>query len=203
MTSLNTIGREDGAKQDAEMLPAALRLIASVFEREVSRELLTGLRERRADISTALGGDPLARLDLQDEDAVIEALTVEYCRLFIGPRGHMPPVESVALGEGRFWGPATEAVSEFYRNAGFVRDSDASVLPDHISMQLDFLATLEEQGRKEPAKDFAQEHVLRWLPVLVKHIADNTALPFYLVWARGLQTILEELYAEEAQQCLE
>ena len=184
--------------QPAQGIPTALRLVASIFEREVNERLLNELIERREEVCEALGSDPLPGLDLDNRAEAIESLAIEYCRLFIGPRGHIPPVESVVLGEGRYWGPSTEAVVEFYKAAGIAWNEDAPLLPDHISMELDCLALLEERRQNGLARTFAREHLLRWLPALVEHITTNAALAFYPAWGKALKTILEQLYHEEA-----
>ena len=120
----------------------ALRLFASIFAREPDEKLVRELMSRQAAIEEILGADPLHDLPGSDMEATVEALAVEYCRLFIGPCGHMPPVESVALGEDRFWGCSTEEVTRFYSSSGIEPTKDVHLLPDHISMELDCLALL-------------------------------------------------------------
>jgi TorA maturation chaperone TorD len=175
----------------------SLRLFASVFAREVNEALLHEIGAARRAMGEALGRDPIGDLPPGEARARVEALAVEYCRLFVGPRGHMPPVESVALGQGRFWGPATEAVASFYRLAGLQASREACVPPDHISMELDCLATLEEQGRADQAQAFAREHVLQWLPRLTRHVRERATLAFYPAWCCGTETLLTELYGGE------
>jgi len=191
---------EDSAEQPAgragqtQLVVAALRLFASVFEREVSADLLGQIEARRQPLIGVLGGDPLAGLEQHETGAAIEALAVEYCRLFIGPTGHLPPVESVVLGEGRFWGPSTETVAKFYKVAGLAPRQQTRVFPDHLSMELDCLAILEEAGLHEDADAFAREHPLRWLPRLAEHVAANATMGFYPAWCKGLLSMLEDLY---------
>ncbi len=182
------------AADRARVVPAALRLFASVFHRETDARLLEEIKARGQELSAALGGDPLAEQDLINPDAVVEALAVEYCRLFVGPRGHMPPVGSIVLGEGRFWGPSTEAVAEFYRSAGLELLRGPGILPDHVSNELDCLAVLEEQERPGEAAAFAREHVLYWLPSLARHIEGRATVAFYRVWVMGLHRLLIDLY---------
>jgi TorA maturation chaperone TorD len=170
-----------------------LRLFASIFEREVDEKLLGELAARGQEIETVLGGDPLAGIDPGDA-AAVEILAVEYCRLFIGPTDHLPPVESVVLGEERFWGPSTRAVAEFYRTVGLAPREDSKIMPDHISMELDCMAMLEETDRRDQASAFAREHVLKWVPLLAKHVSERATIAFYPVWMTGLQAMMTELY---------
>lgn len=176
----------------------ALRLFASIFQREVDGPLLKELISRRDELPDVLGEDPLPGLSPDNVDAAVEDLAVEYCRLFVGPHGHMAPVESIARGEGRYWGPSTEAVADFYRSAGLAPLSEMNLLPDHLSMELDCLALLEEAGRGEEAVTFAREHVLQWLPTLAKHVLTSATMVFYRVWTEALLKTLEELYDEES-----
>jgi TorA maturation chaperone TorD len=170
--------------------PTALRLLASVFAREADQPLLDQIIARRDELTDALGRDPL--VDIADD--MIEALAVEYCGLFIGPKGHLAPVESVVLGEGQLWGPSTEAVVECYQSSGIASRPDERAFPDHISMELDFLAMLEETDRHAEAHQFAHQHLLRWLGDLLRHVQTNATMAFYPAWLEGLQAILNDEY---------
>lgn len=183
-----------GTGQDVRPIPAALRLFASVFEREVDEKLLGELTARRQEIENVLGGDPLAGIDPGDAASALEVLAVEYCRLFIGPRDHLPPVESVVLGEERFWGPSTRKVVEFYRTVGLAPREESRIMPDHLSMELDCMAMLEETDRRDQASAFASEHVLKWMPLLAKHVSECATIAFYPVWMTGLRAMMTELY---------
>ena len=180
----------------------ALRLFASIFVREPSRLLMHELEARREELPSALGTDPLAGLDLDAPEAAEEALAVDYCQLFIGPGTHLAPVESVAGGDGRYWGPLTERVIASYAKLGFEVPEGTQVFPDHIAMELDCLALLEEQGRHAEAAAFAKEHLLRWLPALVEHVEHRAQTAFYPACAKGLLALLEELYSVDAQENL-
>ncbi len=136
----------------------------------------------------------MSGLDIDRPEEAIGELAVEFCRLFVGPRGHMPPVESVALGEGRFWGDSTVAALAFYQSCGVAVPDDLRLLPDHVSVELDFVAMLETRGRREEAKAFALEHLLHWLPALIRYIDRHARLAFYRVWAKGLLGFLDQLY---------
>ncbi|MBL7218632.1 MAG: molecular chaperone TorD family protein [Phycisphaerae bacterium] len=174
-------------------LPTALRLLASVFAREADQPLLDQFIARRDELTDVLGRDPLGALTA---DNALEALAVEYCHLFIGPKGHLPPVESIVLGEGQLWGPSTEAVVEFYERCGIASRSDERTFPDHISMELDCLAMLEETDRHAEAGNFAHLHLLRWLPGLLAHVQANASLAFYPAWLEGLQATLADEYPQ-------
>lgn len=177
---------------------AALRLFGSIFQREVDVKLLDQIQAQRQELIAVLEHDPLEKIKLDNADSTVEILAVEYCRLFIGPNGHLPPVESVVRGEGRYWGTHTVAVSDFYQSHGIGLKPGENTFPDHISMELDCLAMLEESDRHDQAMIFAQEHILKWIPALIKHIGENASLAFYPAWAEGLHKLLLDLYVKEA-----
>ncbi len=181
------------ASRQAQAISASLRLFASLFEREVHERLLGELVARREELSSVLDSDPLIGLDLRDLNSAAETLAVEYCRLFIGPRGHLPPVESIVRGEGRFWGASTEKVVSFYEAAGVAPPQDSKLLPDHVAMELDCLALLQEQGRRAEAAELLREYLLCWLPDLIRHVERNATLAFYPTRTRGIYNTLQEL----------
>lgn len=184
------------ALEDPAVVAGALRLFAWLFYHEVDPPLLAELRSMRDALTEALPGNPLAGLDCDEVSCTLEALAVEYCRLFIGPYGHLPPVESVVTGEGHYWGQSTQAVVNFYRSVGFEQTMEVNVLPDHISLELDCLACLEEEFRHEEARNFAREHTCRWVPLLVRHVRERATLPFYEVWGQSLCALLAHVYDE-------
>ncbi len=179
-------------------ISTALRLFASIFHREADEPLLREIEHRQCELEDVLGGNPLAGLDTGRPEEAVEELAAEYCRLFIGPRGHMPPVESVVLDEGRYWGDSTVAVLAFYRSSDIALPEDFGTLPDHLSVELDFVAVLEARDRREEAKAFVQEHLLHWLPALIRHIDKRAGLAFYRVWAKGLLEFPKQLYGTDS-----
>ena len=177
-----------------EQVSAALRLLAVVFHKEIDASLLQVLTEQRRQLCDAFEEDPFTGLDLNAPESALEALAVEFCSLFIGPRGHMPAVESIALGEGTFFGESTACVMQFYQSLGLELPAEKKVLPDHLSVELDCLAGLEETGRHSLATDFARRHVLRWLPALKAHVDRHARLAFYRVCTRALLDMLTGQY---------
>ncbi|GIV00076.1 MAG: hypothetical protein KatS3mg014_1691 [Actinomycetota bacterium] len=125
----------------------------------------------------------LRRLASLSEDE-IERLRETYATLFLsGARGAPAPYGSAYLSPQ----PApmvAAAVDAAYRAAGFVVDADGEA-PDHVAIELDFLAALclreaeaEEAGREAEAAElrrregaFLREHLLPWLPAFEAAIA--------------------------------
>ena len=128
------------------------------------------------------------------------ALLQGYSQLFLAP-----PVP-VTLNAGRYldgavMGRATVAIEQCYRDAGLDRAGSFHDLPDHVSLQLEFVAYLcaSEAAGDAPgikADDFLATFVHYWLPPFTTALEetcghDGAALQVYLWLARVLQTAID------------
>ncbi len=128
------------------------------------------------------------------------ALLQAYSQLFLAP-----PVP-VTLNAGRYldgavMGRATVAIEKCYRDAGLDRAGSFHDLPDHVSLQLEFVAYLcaSEAASEAPgikADDFLATFVHYWLPPFTTALEetcghDGAALQVYLWLARVLQTAID------------
>lgn len=140
----------------------------------------------------ALGTDEERRL----------AMEVAYNRLFVGP-GHVaaPPYESAYGAAAPVPAPDQELseenttdgrkslqVRKAYRAAGFELAGDYHDLPDHLSVELGFVAQLLLEGRGaedgRTADAFVADHLAAWLPAFVERLERDGADDFYLPLAR-------------------
>lgn len=82
-------------------------------------------------------GEAFAAQDLQ-------ALLVDYTRLFMGPPSPLAaPYGSIWLsGEGTVMQESTVALEGLYSEAGFEIDEELGELPDHVAVELEFLYLL-------------------------------------------------------------
>jgi putative dimethyl sulfoxide reductase chaperone len=136
---------------------------------------------------------PLRTMDeeLRDVDELDLSLAQEYTRLFINalPRVPVPPYASVhRKGEGVVYGKSTVEVMKFYRKAGFHVDCGYNDLPDHISLEFEFLGIIsakEARSRKRDGiherlrQEFLSHHMLPWVPVFCKKIVTHSRSRFY------------------------
>lgn len=145
-------------------------------------------------------------MDLADD------LAIEYTRLFLGPGKHISPHESVQLkrGSGILWGPETSAVRQAYRAAGFDMGEAETNIPDHLSVELDFLALLarEEaqawagQGQDRTAKflqlqhSFISDHLGKWAARFCAKVKEEAEFSFYPAFADLLRGYLSGEKAE-------
>jgi TorA maturation chaperone TorD len=88
----------------------------------------------------------------RDAAAVLEDLSVDHARLFVGPENPpASPYESVwtdvdpMTGKPIFNGPSTVAVESVYRSLGLLQAPDHGDLPDHVATEAEFLCYLCER----------------------------------------------------------
>ena len=188
-------------------------LLATVFRREPSAEFLCQMKT--PELVVALAG---AGVDLGDEFGTgsiadqAEALAVEYTRLFLGPGGHISPHESVQLkrGSGILWGPETSAVRHAYREAGYDLGESEADIPDHLSVELDFLSLLaaeeaeawKSKDRDRASKllrlqhDFISQHLGKWVAPFCNKVSEQAEFAFYPAFAGLLRGSLSGAKAE-------
>ncbi len=129
--------------------------------------------------------------DLSPDEESIEALAVEYTLLFVGPGPHLTPCESVWRdNEGLLWGECTSRVKLFIESSGLRFQPDWRGLPDHVSVELEFMARLCSHeaglwGRPERVRDlrqcleteesFLSDHLLAWVPSFCGRVAERNS----------------------------
>jgi TorA maturation chaperone TorD len=120
-----------------------------------------------------------------------DGLETEYARLFVGPgRPVAHPYESV-YREGKVMGDCTVAVRRHYTAERLA--SEDHFLPDHIAVELEFMAHLARREAEALERDdenealaclrrqeaFLREHLGRWLPSFCRKVLTSGAHPFY------------------------
>lgn len=112
----------------------------------------------------------------------MEELQTEYTRLFVNsyPTLLCPPYESF-YREGVVYGNASREVEESYRRQGLTYVYQGEP-PDHISVELDFLAATRDEG--------FLARMRQWVPQFTARVKENSTV--YEVFARELDEILEQ-----------
>jgi TorA maturation chaperone TorD len=174
-------------------------LLAAVFRREMTSDLLKQIKDPGfLGVLSNLGIELNNGLFQKPEQELLEDLAVEYARLFLGPGKHISPHESVHhQGDdaqwGQLWGQSTVEVKKFIEFSGLHYKSEYTGLPDHISVELEFMQQVtlrEEQAWAEEDKDtalsclknekkFIEEHLARWIPSFCEKVIQEAELPFY------------------------
>ena len=160
-----------------------LREAARALGAPIPEQALAAIEEggRHATMNPAQGG--------------ADELEVEYNRLFVGPG--MPrvyPYESLYRDSaGLVMGPSAGEVLQAYRRSGLAINTAFRDLPDHIAVELEFMARLcfEEAragsaGRADLALRLKQEqrlflnaHLASWLPALCERVIRETTSTMY------------------------
>jgi len=186
-------------------------LLATVYRQEPSPELLKEIKspdhlEVLSDLGVQLKEDFLKSSD----EEVLESLAVEFARLFLGPGKHISPHESVHHKRddgdwGQLWGASTVEVKRFIETTGLSYDDAYKGMPDHISVELEFMQQVtqhEEQAWAEDDKDaaiycqkienkFIEDHLVKWIPDFCDKVAREAELPFYRDMAALTKNFIE------------
>ena len=130
--------------------------------------------------------------------------------MFLGPGGHVSPHESVYRGKGILWGPETTEVKRYFERAGFRFGEGFQGIPDHISLELEFMSQLaREEGEAwevgDAAKagnslvwqaDFLKRHLGTWARSFCARVVERAELPFY----RDLSLLMADFLEAEAEE---
>jgi len=174
-------------------------LLAEVYRREVTPEFLQEMKDPQfLGVLQNLGIDWEGDLLEKPVEGLLEDLSVEYARLFLGPGKHISPHESVhhqrADGQwGQLWGKSTVEVRKFIEAAGLSYETEYQGIPDNISVELEFMQKLIEREAQALAendeesvlkcrkieKRFMEEHLIQWVPRFCDQVAQEAESPFY------------------------
>ena len=178
-------------------------LLSRLWIREVDEKLLSQLLSSPLCESFTEAGGILPTS--QNVSESVEQLAIEYCRLFVGPTGHLPPCQSV-WQEGQFQGSMIGSMENFCAAV----DYDTSLLggrnmKDHLGIQLDVMGHILDllsqpthQDESQPdllafAETFYQTH-LTWATKLFAAVSQKTTTDFY----RSVVLLTQQFLASEA-----
>jgi len=204
---------DDNRKTKAETATARghiYGLLAAVFREEPDKEFIRELKSPQfSEVFSGLGADLGDEFHESVADNLCDELSMEFTRLFLGPGLHISAHESIFVdvdGEsGELWGAKTVEVKKFIETTGLRYDEQFTGLPDHISVELEFMRKLAEweadlwiQGEIEHAqhcltlqKMFADRHLMRWVPNFCARVIDEAKHPFYREMAKVTSDFLE------------
>ncbi len=185
-------------------------ILATVFRSEPTQAFIKELRgPRLSGVFSELGvelGDEFFNIP---ESELKEILEVEFTRLFIGPENHISAHESIFTEmdgcSAALWGTTTVEVKNFIETTGLDYDPKFNGIPDHISVELEFMQKLAEweadkwgQNDKKNAQYgqkvqslFLQKHLLCWAPQLCSEVMSRAEIPFYRAMAELCSNYIE------------
>ena len=192
--------------------------LAAVYRQEITADLLGQIKDPRfLGVFSDLGVDLSSDFFKKSEKALLDDLAVEYARLFLGPGRHISPHESVHHikpdeQDSQLWGKTTVEVKKFIESTGLQYRSEYRGLPDHISVELEFMEHMilqEARAWGEEDRDgvldclnmekaFMDQHLICWIPGFCEKIIREAEIPFY-----GEMAALTNNFIEFEKEALE
>lgn len=130
----------------------------------------------------------------------VQACSVEYTRLFVGPPSPAaPPWETMYRGEKVTvgFGQATVEMRTLLREAGLELRNENNQYEDHLGIELLYLSTLCARQAEAPGEEDAQatasfmdEHPLAWVGKLRDRIAENSPDGYFAALVGLAQAVL-------------
>jgi len=189
----------DSTPDEVAALAGIYGLLARLWLREVDASLLEELHSPPLCECFAQAGGILPKKD--DADA-IEELAIDYCQLFVGPSGHLPPFQSV-WQNGQFQGDAAASMKEWAEVIGYEPAfSTSATMLDHLGVQLDVMGCIlnqcpSTQGKSDRnnflnrvARTFFCQH-LTWPTTLLEVAVERANSKFYLSMMQMMQDFLK------------
>jgi TorA maturation chaperone TorD len=185
--------------------------LVAVYRQELTSELLQQMKENRfQEVLSHLGVKLNNGFFQNSEKELLEDLAIEYTRLFVGPGKHIPPYESVhhikeGVQSGQLWGELTAEVKRVIESSGLEYKSDFTGMPDHISVELEFMQQVVQREAQaweadddktallclKNEKNFVDEHLFCWISDFCEKVIKVAELPFYREIARLTQTFMD------------
>ncbi len=125
---------------------------------------------------------------------LFDKLYNEYTELFYNPANHFSPHESIYIdNENLLWGNSTVEVKNFIETYGFTYSEENNLIPDHISVELEFMQRviiqesdnlstsncLDANKCLEVEKQFLENHIIKWIPRFCDDLIKQTQWDIY------------------------
>jgi TorA maturation chaperone TorD len=206
-----TNSKNENIKELAEHRSSIYGFLAAVYRQELTSELLQQMKDNRfQEILSTLGIEFSNGFFKKPEKELLENLAVEYAYLFIGPGKHISPHESVhhqkeGVQSGQLWGELTAEVKRIIESSGLEYKSEFTGMPDHISVELEYMQHVVEREAQaweadddqtallclKNEKQFVDEHLLGWVPDFCEKVIEAAESPFYREMARLTRSFIE------------
>ena len=177
---------------DSSLLANVYFLLARLWNHEVDADTLRELTSAPiADAYQQAGG--WLPTEAEIDEALIDSLAIEYCQCFLGPKGHLPPHQSV-VAVSRFQGDCCDSIKEYAKlidppvlfadHQQRMVDHAAVLLTMagklHVDLQASIAAGDEDAYRaiERTRVEFFQRHVL-WLAEYCKAAKSRTLSQFF------------------------
>ena len=143
--SNNSAGVDSSAQRgsaDSALLANAYFLLARLWNHEVDANTLRQLTSDPVADAYRKSGGWLPE-DAEIDKALIDGLAIEYCQCFLGPKGHLPPHQSV-VAVSRFQGDCCDSIKEYAKliDAPNLFGEQQQRMVDHAAILLTLMGQL-------------------------------------------------------------
>ena len=127
---------------DSALLANVYFLLARLWNHEVDADALRQLMSATTADAYLQAGGWLPTASEVDQ-AMIESLAIEYCQCFLGPKGHLPPHQSV-VAVSRFQGDCCDSIKEYAKliDPPNLFDQHQQRMVDHAAVLLTMMGKL-------------------------------------------------------------
>jgi TorA maturation chaperone TorD len=143
--------------------------------------------------------------NISDSKGFLLELQKEYTRLCHASKPRLLPLFESVYREGKLLQESTVEVARLYYGAGLKLDKDFSLPPDHISLELEFMAYLCSQeieairekdsfvlGKANKLQQrMLTEHLQFFVPEFARRLQKHASLEFYKVTGRYLENYID------------
>lgn len=196
---MSTFPETPDARSDDQYITQSRAKLYGILGHSFSRELTPEFAQELADIGfleALANAAPDAAFASNPRALNLEALAVEYARLFVVPGPQTPPYASVYRTDdnraGELWGETTGEVKRFMAHYG-LELGKSGVIPDHISILFEFMekllwAKIEVQQQNDfnavaeadkIITQFFTRYIAPWVETFLLRIFKAKPLPFY------------------------
>ncbi len=130
----------------------------------------------------------------ENKEQLLEDLQVEYTRLFINTFPTLPaPMYKSFYEDKELLGSSIGSLIDTYEKYGFEVSEDENELPDNLSLLLEFVYRLNQEGySKDEQNIFVEKYILSWTNELEQKILENAEIDFYKFLIISLNSFLKE-----------
>ena len=172
--------------------------LGRLFLRELDQDTLKLMN--KDDLVTQLTQLGLKVPSHDETGETLECLAADYCSIFLGPRNHVPPLQSV-WQSGLLSGPAVDSMRSYLEFVSIERDQDTMI--DHFGFQLQVMATIlaspvlpDDVGHVATiTHHFFQQHLL-WARQLLPRAVALAETSFY----QSLMEVTDSFLADETER---
>jgi TorA maturation chaperone TorD len=178
-------------------MPPTGSAFAEALRTTVAEDLASLAEELELDLDAELDALRTSLVDIPDASALL----VDYSGLFLAP----PIKARLNLGyylDGSLNGPTQDTLGEYFAHYGVERSERFRDLPDHLALQLEFLALLVASSAQDDDTPgaYARRFLLPALPALCRDIEANGRIDSpYLPLVRIASAALQALAADDEQ----